>query len=220
MLVPLDSAAYGQYAALRTSLALNASACIPLTSAGGSPTFGMHPALPNVAAMYNRQRAAVIANVGPLAAPASKAQILANLNLAPQGLFSHPAGINQWESASTVLVPTTGWGGRMADFISSQSGSLPPMFNSGSASIFTVGRSVQGIAVSSQAGSTSVLPTGMQSAIMAIAASDAQSQNAIVAQAAAAAGTGGQPAGSHRAGSKFWYSIQHGVSCKLRLVSR
>jgi uncharacterized protein (DUF1501 family) len=184
MLVPLDSAPYAQYASLRSSLTLNASDCLPLASASGAPTFGIHPALANVASMYNSQRATFIANVGPLAAPITKAQLLANMSLAPQELLSHPAGIGQWESASTVALPTTGWGGRIADIVASQSGSLPPVFNGGNASIFTVGRSVQGIAVTSQAGSTTVLPTGMQNAIMAIAAADAQSQNAIVSQAA------------------------------------
>jgi uncharacterized protein (DUF1501 family) len=114
----------------------------------------------------------------------TKAQLLANPSLAPQELLSHPAGQSQWESASTVALPATGWGGRIADLVASQSGSLTPMFNSGGASIFTVGRSVQGIAVTSQAGTTSVLPAGMESAIMAIAANDALSQNAIVSQAA------------------------------------
>lgn len=184
MLIPLDSAPYAQYASLRSSLALNASACLPLASTSGSPAFGVHPCLTNVASMYNAQRAAFVANVGPLAGPMTKAQILANPSLAPQELLSHPAGIGQWESASTVALPTTGWGGRIADIVASQSGSLPPMFNGGKSSIFTVGRSVQGIAVTSQAGSTTVLPTGMQNAIMAIAAADAQSPNAIVSQAA------------------------------------
>jgi uncharacterized protein (DUF1501 family) len=184
IVVPLDGAQYAQYASLRSSLTLNASDCLPLTSAAGAPAFGMHPSLTNIAAMYNSSRAAIVANVGPLSTPMTKAQILANPSIAPQELLSHPAGVNQWESASTLALPTTGWGGRMADVISSQSGSLPPMFNAGSASIFTAGRSVQGIAVSSQAGSTTVLPAGMQDAIMAIAAGDAQSPNAIVSQAA------------------------------------
>jgi uncharacterized protein (DUF1501 family) len=184
MLIPLDSAAYAQYASLRSSLALSASSCLPLTSTGGAPIFGANPALVNVASMYNSGRAAFVANVGPLAKPLTKAQILANPSLAPQELLSHPAGMSQWESASTVALPNTGWGGRIADIVSSQSGSLPPLFNSAGASIFTVGRSVQAIAVTSQAGTTTVLPAGMQNAIAAIAANDEQSTNAIVAQAA------------------------------------
>jgi uncharacterized protein (DUF1501 family) len=183
MLVPLDPASYAQYASLRSSLALPQSACTVLASSTGSQTFGLHPSLANVAAQYNSGNAVVVANVGPLSQPVTKAQLALTPNLAPQALLSHPAGVNQWESASAVAFPTTGWGGRIADLIATQSGGLPPIINSGGASIFTVGRSVQGIAVSTSGGATLALPTGIESAIMAIAANDAQSQNAIVAQA-------------------------------------
>jgi uncharacterized protein (DUF1501 family) len=184
MLVPLDSTPYAQYASLRSSLALPQSACNVLHSAPGSPSFGLHPSLVNVAAQYNSGNAAVVANVGPIPQPVTKAQLSLNPSLVPQALLSHPAGVNQWESASTAALPSTGWGGRIADIIAPQSGTLPPMFNSGSASIFTVGRSVQAIAVSTSGGATLALPTGINSAIMAIAGNDAQSHNAIVAQAA------------------------------------
>jgi uncharacterized protein (DUF1501 family) len=184
MLVPLDNAGYSQYAALRTSLALPQSAWTPLSSSAGSPAFGLHPSLVNVAAQYNSGNAVVVANVGPLSQPVTKTQLTDNPSLLPQALLSHPAGVNQWESASAVALPATGWGGRIADLVAAQSGALSPMFNTSSASIFTVGRSVQGIAVSTNNGATLALPTGIQSAIMAIASNDAQSQNEIVAQAA------------------------------------
>jgi uncharacterized protein (DUF1501 family) len=184
VLVPLDSAPYAQYASLRSSLALPQSACTVLTSGAGAPNFGLHPSLVNVAAHYNSGKAVVVANVGPLTQPVTKAQLSLAPSLMPQALLSHPAGVNQWESATALALPTTGWGGRMADIIAAQSGTLPPVFNSGSASIFTVGRSVQGIAVSTSAGATIALPAGIETAIMAIAGTDAQSQNALVAQAA------------------------------------
>jgi uncharacterized protein (DUF1501 family) len=184
LLVPLDSTPYAQYAALRSSLALPQSACRVLTSGTGSQTFGLHPALANVASLYNSGSAAVVANVGPLSQPVTKAQLLSTPNLMPQALLSHPAGVNQWESATSLALPATGWGGRMADLIAAQSGTLPPVLNAASASIFTVGRSVQGIAISTSGGAASALPAGIESAIMAIAANDARSQNALVAQAA------------------------------------
>jgi uncharacterized protein (DUF1501 family) len=184
LLVPLDSASYAQYASLRSSLALPLTTLTPLNSSVGSPAFGMHPALANIAAQYNSGNALVVANIGPLTQVATKTQLLANPTLLPQALLSHPAGVNQWESATTAALPTTGWGGRIADIIATQSGSLPPVFNSGNASIFTVGRSVQGIAVSTTSGVTSALPTGINSPILAIANSEAQSHNVLVAQAA------------------------------------
>ena len=184
VLVPLDAIPYTQYASLRSSLALPQSACTVLASSAGSPSFGLHPSLTNIAALYNTGNALVVANVGPLAQPVTKAQLTLNPGLTPQALLSHPAGVNQWESATALALPTTGWGGRIADIVATQSGSLSPMFNSASASIFTVGRSVQGIAVSTSAGVPIALPTGIESAIAAIANSDATSVNQIVAQAA------------------------------------
>ena len=157
---------------------------LPLNASNGK-TYGLHPALSNVAALYNSGRAAVIANVGPLRQPVTKAQLQANAALAPAGLLSHPEGRAQWESASTVDIPDSGWGGRIADLLAPQSGSLPPRLDVGPASIFTVGRSVQAVAVQSSANSLVPLPSGIESAILAIAQADGASSNALVAQAGA-----------------------------------
>jgi uncharacterized protein (DUF1501 family) len=184
MVIPLDNAIYAQYASLRTSLAIPQASCNILNSSAGSPVYGMHPALVNVASSYNSGSAAIVANVGPLATVATKATLLATPSLVPQALLSHPAGINQWESATVEALPATGWGGRIADLVASQSGSLPPLFDTGGQSIFTVGQSVQGVSViANSAGSASAIPAGVQNAMMAIASNDALSQNQILAQA-------------------------------------
>ncbi len=184
MIVPLDSASYTAYASLRSALALPAGSCLPMSSSSGSPAFGFHPSLKNVASLYNSGNALAVANVGPLAMPVTKAQLAANPSLVPQALLSHPAGIAQWESATTAALPTTGWGGRIADLIASQSGSLPPVLDAGASSIFSVGNSVQGIAIQTGSSSLVALPTGIGPAILSIAQSDASSQNQLVAQAA------------------------------------
>jgi uncharacterized protein (DUF1501 family) len=182
MIIPLDDAEYGQYSALRGAIAIPQSACLPLSGSGRS--FGLHPSLANIAALYNTGDALVVANVGPLAAPVTKAQLLQSPNLAPQALLSHPAGILQWESSSAVASPATGWGGRIADLIASQSGSLPPILEAGLASIFSVGRSVQGIVLQNGSTSFTPLPTGIDQAILSIAQADSKSQNSLVSQAA------------------------------------
>jgi uncharacterized protein (DUF1501 family) len=182
MIVPLDDAEYGQYSALRGAIAIPQSACLPLSGSGRS--FGLHPSLVNIADLYDTGDALVVANVGPLAAPVTKAQLLQSPNLAPQALLSHPAGINQWESSSAVASPATGWGGRIADLITSQSGSLPPILEGGLASIFSVGRSVQGIVLQNGSTSFTPLPAGIDQAILSIAQNDSKSQNHLVSQAA------------------------------------
>ncbi len=184
LLVPLDDAPYAQYASLRTALAIPQSSFHVLSSSTRGAAYGLHPSLSNLAQLYNSGAAALIANVGPMVKQATKAEILADLTLAPQALLSHPAGINQWESAGTEALPSTGWGGRIADLITSQSGSLPPIFDCSGESIFTVGRAIQAIAVSSNGGVPFILPAGMKDAMLAIAQNDAQSVNQIVARAA------------------------------------
>ena len=183
MLIPLESAKYNEYAAIRSLIAIPQSACLPLTAAGTDGAYGFHPALGNIAQLYNDGSALVVANVGPLKTPATKSQLTVSPNLIPEALLSHPAGAAQWESASTMEYPSTGWGGRVADLVGSQSGSLPPVLSAGINSIFSVGHSVQGIVVSSS-GALTALPSGIDAAVLAIANDDAASRNSLVAQAA------------------------------------
>ena len=184
MIVPLDDAEYSEYSALRGAIAIPLSACLSLTASGSSRPFGLHPSLANIASLYNSGDALVVANIGPLAGPVTKAQLAQTPNLAPQALLSHPAGISQWESASTVAWPTTGWGGRIGDIIASQSGSLPPILEAGLASIFSVGRSVQGVVLQNGSTSFTPLPAGIDQTILSIAREDSRSQNNLVSQAA------------------------------------
>jgi len=183
LLVPLDPSEYAEYCKMRGVLALPKSSCIPLQSANGAPTYGMHPSMTNVASLYNSGHALVVAGVGPMVKPATKAQVMTGAVPFPASLLSHPVGIAQWESSQTVENPSTGWGGRIADLISAQSGSLPPVLNAGPNSTFTVGNSVQAIAL--QGGSLfSPVPIALNNAALQLAESDSSSQNALIAQVA------------------------------------
>jgi len=184
LLIPIDQNSYNEYSSIRPQLALSINSALPLASLTGGANYGFHPSLVNIAGLYNGQKALVVANVGPIASPVTKAMLYANTNLAPQALLSHPAGTSQWESATTLEFPSTGWGGRLADLLVSRSGLLPPVLDAGPSSIFTVGRSVQGIAVQSNSPTMTVLPDGIADAIMAIAQGDSKSQNLLIAQAA------------------------------------
>ncbi|RZU40777.1 DUF1501 domain-containing protein [Edaphobacter modestus] len=186
MIVPIDTHVYQQYSQLRGKVALSQSAPLPLDGTANSSlgTLGLHPSLVNVARRFNKRQALVVANVGPLVKKLTKAQLLNSESLQPQALLSHPAGVAQWQSATTVALPDSGWGGRIADVLSGDSGSLPPAFSASGSSIFTVGHSVQGVAVQSQGGGAIAIPSGLQAAVQTIAESDAQSSNLIVSQVA------------------------------------
>lgn len=186
MVVPLSNTVYNQYALLRGRVALPQSSLIPLTGTDNSSfgPVGMHPSLNKIAGKFNQRQAVVIANIGPMVKRLSKGELLASTYLQPEGLFSHPAGSAQWQSASTVALPDTGWGGRIADVYSGQSGSLPPVFTASGSTIFTVGHSVQGVAVQAQGGGAVAVPAALQAAIRTLAQSDMRSSNLIVAQVA------------------------------------
>ncbi len=186
MVVPINTSFYSQYAALRGPVALAQASCIPLNGTDKSSlgTVGLHPSLVNVAAVFNRKQALIVANAGPMVTSATKQQLLADVSLQPGSLFSHPAGIAQWESATTLALPDTGWGGRIADIYAPLSGSLPPVLSASGSSTFSVGRTVQGIAI--QAGGTGAIavPIGLQTASQSIAQQDLSSDNLLVSQVA------------------------------------
>ncbi len=184
-LIPVDAAEYNEYMTIRgNTLAISQGTLLPLAGTSDGKSYAVHPSLKNVSSLYNQKRASFVANIGPMRTPATKAQILADSTLLPEALLSHPQQLAQWESATTSAAPVTGWGGRMADLLSTQSGSLPALLDAGPSSIFTVGRAVQGIAVQADGGDLVALPTGMDAAVLAIAQAESQSPNAIIAQAA------------------------------------
>ena len=108
MIVPTDAERHGQYQRARPNLALAQNALVPLGSSG----FGAHPAMAPLAALFNTNQAAVLANVGPLMVPTSKAQFEARSVPLPSSLFSHSDQQGAWQSALVDAPARNGWGGR------------------------------------------------------------------------------------------------------------
>ena len=118
MVVPTDSYYTNQYAVARP---VNSGLQIPVgnlvglnapASLGGR-TFGLHPSLPEMAALYNQNRVAIISNVGPLVVPVNQGNI-DNLPT-PYSLFSHSDQIDCWQTGRADQRIATGWGGRTTD---------------------------------------------------------------------------------------------------------
>ena len=111
MVVPTDTTRYGQYAAVRASLALPQGSLLAL----GSTDYGLHPAMSALSSVWADGGLAPVFNVGPLYQPITKAQFRnapASSALIPDSLFSHSDQQVLWESASTEAIARTGWGGR------------------------------------------------------------------------------------------------------------
>ncbi|HVT34032.1 MAG TPA: DUF1501 domain-containing protein [Nevskiaceae bacterium] len=143
--VPIATAqqGYSVYQQARKSLALPQNQLLPISSNGDS--YGLHPALSEIQALYNGGQAAVLANVGNLVQPLNRQSYLTNNSaIIPTALFSHSDQTSQWQSASPTGTLPTGWGGRIMDLLQPQnSGSVfPPMTSTGGCGIFCSGAQV------------------------------------------------------------------------------
>ncbi|MEM7798006.1 MAG: DUF1501 domain-containing protein [Chloroflexota bacterium] len=120
MLVPRDSSEYGEYATIRSDLALPSGDLLPLsgTTADGR-SFGLHPAMPELAQLYNSGDAAFVANVGTLVEPTTKSGIESGMAKLPLGLYSHLDQIMHWQTSVPDKRTGFGWGGRTADLLQS-----------------------------------------------------------------------------------------------------
>jgi len=153
MIVPLDSAGYANYAQIRNFLALPQAQLLPLAVTGGAAQYGLHPALPGLASMWSDASLAIVANVGTLVQPLTKAGYLSTTATKPQSLFSHIDQQHQWQaSISNTSSASSGWGGRLADQFTAQNAnsSLPPMISAGGNNLFVTGAASQAL----------VIPTG------------------------------------------------------------
>jgi uncharacterized protein (DUF1501 family) len=149
-IVPLDTAGYANYAQTRSYLALPQSQLLPLAVAGGSPHYGLHPALPGLQSLWAAGSLAVVANVGTLVQPLTKAQYLLTTTAKPESLFSHIDQQHQWQaSISSTSSSNSGWGGRLADALATMNvnSKVPPMISTGGNNLFVTGAASQALVI-------------------------------------------------------------------------
>jgi uncharacterized protein (DUF1501 family) len=147
MLVPFDTAGYENYAKLRGPLALPQSQLLQLSA---MPTFGLHGSLPEIRHLIDSGDAALIANVGTLVEPTTRAKVAAQLNL-PSNLFSHADQQLQWQNAAQSAATPTGWAGRMSDLLGrsyNASASIPMITSVAGDTLFCDGHSTSPLTVS------------------------------------------------------------------------
>lgn len=118
--IPYDAAAYGAYAAARGPSINAGGITIPRDQLAATAVMGgqyaLHYNMDGIAALMNQGKAAVVANVGPLRRPITKAEYESQNTSRPANLFSHSDQQQLWQigmpDATTVR---TGWGGRIAE---------------------------------------------------------------------------------------------------------
>jgi uncharacterized protein (DUF1501 family) len=144
---------YSLYAANRGPLALAQNSLLPIQV--GSDVYGLHPSMPELQNLFNNTKSvAILANVGMLVQPTNRTSYLAanGNNSVPAFLFSHSDQSTQWQTVLPIGVPTTGWGGRVADSMAQTANAgatFPPVTSISGCGLFCNGVSTLPITVPS-----------------------------------------------------------------------
>lgn len=147
LVVPADTAGYAQYAAVRpegSGVALAQGELLGIQPRNLPTAFGLHPELAEIQPLFAQGRMAILANVGTLNEPTTKANYLA---ARPDNLFSHSDQQNQWQSSVSDGPSRSGWGGRMADAVAASSPAFPVVTSIAGASLFIAGNATRALAL-------------------------------------------------------------------------
>jgi len=148
MIVPTSQSEYDAYNASRggsgnNGLAIERSSLLEISGNTDGVSYGFHPSMPEMRDLYNDGQCAVIANVGPLVEPTTVRQFRDRTVALPPELFSHNDQEGQWHSLRGDAILASGWGGRVADVLSSQLGgqALPTNISLSGTTLFQAGNS-------------------------------------------------------------------------------
>lgn len=141
--VPADAAGLTEYNNARQDLAWPAGRLQRITgdNQGAGRAFAMPAELAPLRRLYQTGQAAILANVGTMERPVTKAEALAGVNI-PAKLYSHNDQQSAWQSLSPEGA-SSGWGGRMGDVL--MAANQQPVFTAVSASgnaVFLTGTNV------------------------------------------------------------------------------
>lgn len=114
LLMPYEADDYRLYAKARQQLALSNQLMIAPTNTAGR-RFALHASMPLLKKRFDSGQMAMLANIGPLMVPTTKAQYQARSVPLPNYLFSHTDQQTQWQTDSFEGSLKGGWGGRMLD---------------------------------------------------------------------------------------------------------
>lgn len=119
------SSQYPQYAAVRGSLAIPQAQILQCPTGSGA-VYGLHPSFASLHPLWAQKRLAIMANVGMLVRPTTRAQYQSGAQV-PSNLFSHSDQTSQWQTGMP-MGGTTGWGGRIADKLTQYGINSPSSF--------------------------------------------------------------------------------------------
>ena len=149
MLIPAETAGYAQYAAVRganSGIAIAQSELLTIQPKNLGTAFGLHPSLTHIHPLFATGQLALLANVGTLTQPTTKAQYAAGVR--PESLYSHADQQIQWQTSVSNTASRTGWGGRLADAMAAQAGgSFPVITSTAGVTLYVTGVGTRPLAV-------------------------------------------------------------------------
>jgi uncharacterized protein (DUF1501 family) len=120
--VLVDLNQYATYAQDRgPDIAIPQAQLLPVSPTGGG-SFGFHPNMPEMQALFNQGKLAVVCNNGPLVEPLTRTTYQNGTGKKPLQLFSHSDQVGLFQTAVSNVVSQTGWAGKVADLTRSLNG--------------------------------------------------------------------------------------------------
>src|SRR6185312_15444521 len=102
-------------------LAIPKASLLPVSPVSGG-SYGFHPNMPEMQALFNQGKLAVLCNSGPLVEPLTRTTYQNGTGKKPLQLFSHSDQVGLFQTAIANNVSQTGWGGRLADLMGALNG--------------------------------------------------------------------------------------------------
>ena len=148
--IPMDDASYKAYVAARGALGLAQTALTPAAASVSGAPHSFHGKLTELAGLFTSRNLAVVANMGSLVMPVTRAQYQAHNTPVPLNLFSHSDQQAQWQTAVAQGQSPTGWAGRVADYVAAQgmnSSSFPTFLSVAGNSLEGTGAQTQPVTI-------------------------------------------------------------------------
>jgi len=118
MLVPTDATTYGLYQTARPTVAIPRASLLSITpKTSDGHTYGLHPSMPELQALFAAGKLACVANVGSLLGPTVLSDYQNNTSILPPQLFSHEDQTFQWMTGRPESSETVGWAGHLAEIM-------------------------------------------------------------------------------------------------------
>jgi uncharacterized protein (DUF1501 family) len=150
-IVPMDDVNFKAYSSIRGSLALTSADLTPTVYSTANTPYAFHSKLAELASMFSSKELAIVANVGSLVQPLTRAQYQSQQSPLPMNLFSHSDQQLQWQTSIAQGNSPTGWAGRVADYVEAQkmnTSAFPVFFSVSGNSLLGTGATTQPVAVS------------------------------------------------------------------------